>query len=270
MKQFEITSCLPKIRGEPRNPVQGLLRVQPFTPKLVNGKTYWITKAEVSVRTALGSSTRAMGIIFDKIKGREYALLVADFNRFMETGDLSLLPKGSSSSSKLKKPRLIELSLMQPEEGSWFSSYRFLTSRVKSDIKRQRRNTGASKFEVAKRKSIHCSGFQNDDRPADRHAPRKIIGTIEFYQGKPEIEVTATDQRSRFPSRAAIDLRWKNEQRRDTEFAWWITTVDKPEDFNAMVKNPEAKAHMKPIRGTTETDFHLYEVAHSFWTFTNE
>jgi hypothetical protein len=118
MKQFEITSCLPKIRGEQRNPVQGLLRVQPFTPKLVNGKTYWITKAEVSVRTELGSSTRAMGIIFDKIKGREYALSVADFNRFMETGDLSLLPKGSSCSSKVRKPRLIELSLMQPEQGS--------------------------------------------------------------------------------------------------------------------------------------------------------
>jgi len=43
-----------------------------------------------------------------------------------------------------------------------------------------------------------------------------------------------------------------------------LRTVDKPEDFNAMVKNPEAKAHMKLIRGTTETDFHLYEVAHSF------
>ena len=118
MKQFEITSCLPTIRGERRNRVQGLLCVQPFTPKLVNGKTYWFTKAEVSVRTALGSSTRAMGIIFDKIKGREYALSVADFNRFMETGDLSLLPKGSSCSAKVRKPRLIELSLMQPEQGS--------------------------------------------------------------------------------------------------------------------------------------------------------
>jgi hypothetical protein len=31
-----------------------------------------------------------------------------------------------------------------------------------------------------------------------------------------------------------------------------------------MVKNPEAKAHMKPIMGIAETDFHLYEVADSF------
>ena len=118
MKQFEITSCSPKLRGDQGITDQGLLRVQPFTPKLVNGKTYWTTKAEVSVRTAFGSSTRAMGVIFDKIGGWEYALSVADFHRFMETGDLSLLPKGSSSSSKVKKPRLIELSLMQPEQGS--------------------------------------------------------------------------------------------------------------------------------------------------------
>ncbi len=118
MKQFEITSCSPKLRGDQRITDQVLLRVQPFTPKLVNGETYWTTKAEVSVRTAFGSSTRAMGIIFDKIRGWEYALSVADFDRFMETGDLSLLPKGSSSSSKVKKPRLIELSLMQPEQES--------------------------------------------------------------------------------------------------------------------------------------------------------
>jgi hypothetical protein len=118
MKQFEITSCLPNSQGEQRITVQGLLRIQPFTPKFVNGKTYWITKVEVSVRTALGNSTRAMGIIFDKMRGWEYALSVADFNRFMETGDLALLPKGSTSSSKVRKPRLIELSLMQPEKVS--------------------------------------------------------------------------------------------------------------------------------------------------------
>jgi hypothetical protein len=118
MKQFKITSCLLSLQEDQHITDQSLLRVQPFTPKLVNGKTYWITKAEVSVRTALGSSTRAMGIIFDKIRGWEYALSVADFDRFMETGDLSLLPKGSTSSSKVRKPRLIELSLMQPEKVS--------------------------------------------------------------------------------------------------------------------------------------------------------
>jgi hypothetical protein len=118
MKQFEITSCLPNLQGEQRTTVRGVLRVQPFTPKLVNGKIFWITRAEVSVRTALGSSTRAMGIILDKIKGLEYALSVAALNRFVETGDLSLLPKGSTSSPNIRKPRLIELSLMEPEKVS--------------------------------------------------------------------------------------------------------------------------------------------------------
>jgi hypothetical protein len=117
MKQFEITSCLPNPQGGQRT-VRGLLRVQPFTPKLINGKIYWITRAEVSVKTALGNSTRAMGIILDKIRGLEYALSVAAFNRFMETGDLSLLPKGSTSSPKVRKPRLIELSLIRPEKVS--------------------------------------------------------------------------------------------------------------------------------------------------------
>jgi hypothetical protein len=116
MKQFGSTSCLSNLQEEQRITVQGLLRVQPFTPKLVNGKAYWITRAEVSVRTAVGNSTRAMGIILDKIRGWEYALSVSDFNRFIETGDLSLLPKGSTSSSKASKPRLIELSLMRPEK----------------------------------------------------------------------------------------------------------------------------------------------------------
>jgi hypothetical protein len=117
MKQFEIISCLPNLHGEQRT-VRGLLRVQPFTPKLINGKIYWTTRAEVSVRTALGNSTRAMGIILDKTRGLEYALSVSAFNRFVETGDLSLLPKGSTSSPKVRKPRLIELSLMQPEKVS--------------------------------------------------------------------------------------------------------------------------------------------------------
>jgi hypothetical protein len=118
MKQFEITSCLPNLQGEQRTTVRGLLRVQPFTPKLIGDKMYWITRAEVSVRTGLGNSTRAMGIILDKIRGLEYALSVAAFNRFIETGDLSLLPEESTSSPKVKKPRLIELSLMQPERVS--------------------------------------------------------------------------------------------------------------------------------------------------------
>jgi quinol monooxygenase YgiN len=36
------------------------------------------------------------------------------------------------------------------------------------------------------------------------------------------------------------------------------------EDFEAMVKNPEAQAHMKPIMEIAKADFHLYEVVDSF------
>jgi quinol monooxygenase YgiN len=36
------------------------------------------------------------------------------------------------------------------------------------------------------------------------------------------------------------------------------------EDFAAMVGNPEAQAHMKPILEIAQADFHLYEVADSF------
>lgn len=36
------------------------------------------------------------------------------------------------------------------------------------------------------------------------------------------------------------------------------------EDFEAMIKNPEAQAHMKPITEIAQADFHLYEVVDSF------
>lgn len=38
------------------------------------------------------------------------------------------------------------------------------------------------------------------------------------------------------------------------------------EDFEAMVKNPEAEAHMKPIKEIATADFHLYELADSIDT----
>ncbi len=36
------------------------------------------------------------------------------------------------------------------------------------------------------------------------------------------------------------------------------------EDFETMVKNPEAQKHMKPIAEIAKADFHLYEVADTF------
>ena len=35
------------------------------------------------------------------------------------------------------------------------------------------------------------------------------------------------------------------------------------QDFEAMLKNPEARAHMKPIMGIAKFDAHLYEVVES-------
>jgi hypothetical protein len=116
MKVFEITSCLRNTQGEQLGTVLGVLRVPPFTPKSLNGKIYWVTKAEVSAEMAFGKAFGVMGIIFDQEKGWEYALPVTDFNRFMETGDLSLLPKESKSRSTQRTPGLLALTLTRTEK----------------------------------------------------------------------------------------------------------------------------------------------------------
>jgi hypothetical protein len=85
MKQFEVIS-LP-------NANRAVLRVLPFTSKWLNGKTYLVTQAEVSIETDFGTPRKGVGLIFDKENGREYALTMDDFNRFIETGDVSLLPR---------------------------------------------------------------------------------------------------------------------------------------------------------------------------------
>jgi len=36
--------------------------------------------------------------------------------------------------------------------------------------------------------------------------------------------------------------------------------VAQPEDFEAVLKNPEALVHMKPLKKIAEFDAHLYEV----------
>ena len=47
---------------------------------------------------------------------------------------------------------------------------------------------------------------------------------------------------------------------RVVNYAQWKTR----EDFEAMVKNPEAQKHMRPIAEIATADFHLYEVVDSF------
>ena len=101
MKEFEVT-CLPSAN-------KAVLRVLPFTSKWLNGKTYLVTQAEVSIETDFGTPRKGVGLIFDKENGREYALTIADFNRFMETGDSSLLPKESTPPTKARTLQLREL-----------------------------------------------------------------------------------------------------------------------------------------------------------------
>jgi len=48
--------------------------------------------------------------------------------------------------------------------------------------------------------------------------------------------------------------------RRVVNYAQWRSQ----EDFEAMVKNPKAQEHMKPIAQIAKADFHLYEVADTF------
>jgi quinol monooxygenase YgiN len=43
---------------------------------------------------------------------------------------------------------------------------------------------------------------------------------------------------------------------RVVNYAQWRSQAD----FEAMTKNPEAQAHMKPLMETAKSDFHLYEV----------
>jgi hypothetical protein len=109
MKEFEVSDCPADLQETPCGTRQAILRVLPFTPTSVNGKTYWITQADISMETSLGNQSKEIGFIFDREMGREYALAIDDFHQFMETGDLSLLPKQSTCSPKVKTLQLREL-----------------------------------------------------------------------------------------------------------------------------------------------------------------
>lgn len=108
MKEFEVI-CLPATVGTKRIASKAMLRVLPFTSKWINGKIYLVTHAYVSVETTFGTPQKGVGLIFDKQNGREYALTIPDFNRFMETGDASLLPKESTPPTKARTLQLREL-----------------------------------------------------------------------------------------------------------------------------------------------------------------
>jgi hypothetical protein len=109
VKEFEVI-CLPATEGTKRIANKAVLSVLPFTSKWLKGKKYLVTQAYVSVETNFGTPQKGVGLIFDQENGREYALTITDFNRFMETGDVSLLPKESTPPTKARRLQLRELS----------------------------------------------------------------------------------------------------------------------------------------------------------------
>jgi hypothetical protein len=108
VKEFEVI-CLPATERTKRITNKAVLRVLPFTSKWLNGKIYLVTQAYVSVETDFGTPRKGVGLVFDKENGREYALTIGDFNRFMETGDASLLPKKSTPPRKARTLQLREM-----------------------------------------------------------------------------------------------------------------------------------------------------------------
>ena len=108
MKEFELIS-LPPTEGTRRIANKAVLRVMPFTSKWLNGKTYLVTQAYVSLEKSFGTPPKGVGLIFDKENGREYSLTIPNFNRFMETGDASLLPKELTPPTTARTLQLREL-----------------------------------------------------------------------------------------------------------------------------------------------------------------
>jgi len=70
-----------------------ILRIAPFVKKEIGGKTYWVTKMEIMGKNAFGAWIREVaGFIVDNISGWEYSVDENTFEKFLTTGDTSLLP----------------------------------------------------------------------------------------------------------------------------------------------------------------------------------
>ena len=68
-------------------------RIAPFVKKEIGGRTYWVTKMEIMGKNAFGAwIIEAAGFIVDNLSGSEYSVDENTFERFLATGDTSLLP----------------------------------------------------------------------------------------------------------------------------------------------------------------------------------
>jgi len=70
-----------------------ILRIAPFVKKEIGGRTYWVTKMEIMGKNAFGAWIgEAAGFIVDNLSGSEYSVDENTFEKFLATGDTSLLP----------------------------------------------------------------------------------------------------------------------------------------------------------------------------------
>jgi len=70
-----------------------ILRIAPFVKKEIGGRTYWVTKMAIMGKNAFGAwIIEAAGFIVDNLSGSEYSVDENTFERFLATGDTSLLP----------------------------------------------------------------------------------------------------------------------------------------------------------------------------------
>jgi hypothetical protein len=70
-----------------------ILRIAPFVRKEIRGKTFWVTKMEIVGKDAFGAWIRGVaGFIVDNTSDSEYSVDENTFEKFLATGDASLLP----------------------------------------------------------------------------------------------------------------------------------------------------------------------------------
>jgi hypothetical protein len=80
----------------------------------------------------------------------------------------------------------------------------------------------------------------------------------ENQQGLVDMLIAATEKTMKnMPGFVSANIHKTVDGVRVTNYAQW----QRREDFEAMLKNPEATAHMKPIMAIAKFDAHLYEVA---------
>jgi hypothetical protein len=70
-----------------------ILRIAPFVRKEIRGKTFWVTKMEIVGKDAFGAWIKGVaGLIVDNTSDSEYSVDENTFEKFLATGDTSLLP----------------------------------------------------------------------------------------------------------------------------------------------------------------------------------